>query len=157
MEFPDILSDDMDLTGFGIPDPLPLVALPKTLSGEVIDQCVDPDVDHLRPMARDGNAPAARAFRGTRDTDVFETASDEAQHFIPPRCGYDTDLAALDQALQLLLICRQPEEEILFLYSLRCRSMVWTKPTNQILIEIKILTTHTVKARVTPGVHVIRS
>ena len=77
VEFPDVLADDVDFMGVGVPPLAPAVVRSVAQAAEVVDESIYPNIDDLAVISGDGYAPASRAGGGSRDADVLEAGFDK--------------------------------------------------------------------------------
>src|SRR5690242_785572 len=103
---------------------LPVALVERAIVGvaqrrDVVAQRVIPDVDHLRWIARYGDAPAVGALAGARDAEILQAAPDEAERLVLARLRHDAQRVRRDQLLQLVGVTREAEEIVLLLDLLR--------------------------------------
>ena len=84
-----------------------------TGGGDVVDKGIEPDVDDLAFISRNGDSPAV-VF--ARDALVEETAFDEADDFVFPSFGDDEVGVGFDVSEQLVTEGGEFEEVVFFAY-----------------------------------------
>ena len=108
VELEDVLADEVDR---GRPETLAQV-LPGTRVGErgvVVEQCIDPDVDHLGRIPGDGHTPLQP---GPAERYVAQPTLDEGKRLVVAVLGEHEVRALGVEALQRLLEGRQPKEPV---------------------------------------------
>ena len=79
---------------------------------DVVRERVEPDVDHLRRIARHRDAPAAGALAGAGHADVVEPAAQHGEHLVAAGLGLDAQRAGRDRGLERLAVAREAEEPV---------------------------------------------
>ena len=80
--------------------------------GQVIDQCVEPDVDRLLGIAGEGDAPRQAL---PRNGHILQAVLEQPHDFVSANRGLDAEFLLRDQLQQALAIGAEPEEVIPFL------------------------------------------
>ena len=91
--------------------PIPLVksrfGVRETGSGQIVGQCVDPDIHHVRRIARHRNAPVEGR---PRDRQITQPAGDEADDLVAAHLGRDEVGILGIVRQQWLRVGREPEK-----------------------------------------------
>ena len=110
----DVLADDVQVGRPPLLEHLRVVA--ESDRRRVVDQGIEPDVDHARRIPRQRNAP--RLPRAA-DRNILQAAFDQPQDFVAPDVGLEELRVRGEVIEQRLLVLRQPEEVVLFADPLR--------------------------------------
>src|SRR6185312_1965083 len=119
MEADDILAEHMCPVGILLPIMLierAVVAIAQRR--DVVAERIVPDVDHLRGVAGNRDAPAVGALARPRDAEILQAAPDEAEYLVLACLRDDSQRIRGDQRLQLLGVAREAEEVVLLLHYL---------------------------------------
>ena len=88
-----------------------LVVGAVAVGGDVVGECVEPDVGDMLFVPRQGNAPLQRL---STDREILQAAFDEAGHFVAAKAWHDRVGMLLVPLEQPLLKARKAEEVVLF-------------------------------------------
>ncbi len=144
VELEDVLGQQVDV---GRPvAPLEVVAGPGVGQGrDVVDQRVDPDVDHLLGIPRHGDAPGDRL---AADGDVVEAALDERQGLVVTRPGpHPVGVLEVEPA-QPILVARQQKVVVLFFEPHRLGAVHRAVTVDEVALVVEALAGRTVEAAV---------
>src|SRR5262249_478553 len=111
MKADDVLADDVDV---GRPKYRIFAVFHFRIAerGDVVDQRVEPDVNHMAGMSRHRNAPGKA---GARDRTILQARLDEADDLVAPAARSDGFGVRLVPGKQPVLPCRKTEEVVVFL------------------------------------------
>ena len=149
VEAGDVLADDVDV---GRPEVLELRlvgAVPGR--GDVVEQCLDPDVHDVLLVPRHLDAPVEG---GTRHREVVQAAAHEGDDLVAGRRRLDEVGVGLVEVEQRLLVVRQPEEVVLLRHVLDAaaiergdlESLVLALAVRDIVVADELLSSHAVVA-----------
>src|SRR5438552_10177830 len=113
---------------------------------QVVDQRVDPDVDHLLGVPRNRHAPGlARAA----EAEISEAARDEAAGLVVAEVWEHEVGPLVVEAKQLLLECREPEEPVALLDPFGLGPVLEAQPVGgELIFGLELLTADAVQAGV---------
>ncbi len=106
-----VFADQM--TAYGPPFLELFVVLAVADAGNIVDQCVKPDITDVVAVERQFDSPGEAGFR-TRDAEVAERLVQEAERFIGPEQRHDEKRMGLDVVDQPVLILAHPEKIVGF-------------------------------------------
>src|SRR5215471_1459372 len=139
----DVLPDDVEISR------PPLVEHrgigPEADRRRVVDQGIEPDVDHAAGIEWERNAPGlSRPAHG----DVLEAALEQAQNLVAPDVGPQKARVGGEMVEKPLAVSRQAEEVVLLANPLRLRLMQGTGAVDEIAFLLELLAADTVPALV---------
>lgn len=148
VEAEDVLADQMYVGGEGVPELLRVLVVADRR--RVVQQCVDPHVDHVLVVPRDRDAPVEG---GTGDGEVLEALADEVHDLVARRLGLDEVRVRLVVGEQLLAVLAELEEVVLLLEDLHRLLVDGTQlcavlGLDEVAGELVLLTAHAVRALV---------
>src|SRR5919201_68381 len=112
---------------------------------QVVDQRVDPDIDDLLLVPRNGHAPGlARAA----EPEVLQAAGDERARLVVAEPRQDEVGPRVIQLEQRLLERREPEEVVLLLDPLRLGPVLRTLSVDELVLRLECLAPDAVETRV---------
>ena len=101
---------------------------------EVVDQRIDPHVDHARRIVGHGNAPR---LPGTADRNILEAAFNQSQNLVGPDVGNEKLRTPFEVIAKPLGVFGQSEEIVLLSNPLWLRPMNRTQAVNEILLLLE--------------------
>src|ERR671934_2562354 len=112
---------------------------------QVVDQRIDPDIDDLLLVPRNGHAPGlARAA----EAEVLQPARDKRARLVVAEPRQDEVGPRVIQVEQLLLERRKPEEVVLLLDPLRLDAVLRTLALDELGLRLERLASDAVEPRV---------
>ena len=111
----------------------------------VVDQRIEPDVDHARRIGRQRNAPR---LPGAADRDVLQAGLEQAEDLVAPHLGLQEVRMLGKVRQQPIAIGREPEEVVALLDPVRLRAVDRAQPVDQVLLLLEGLAADAVPALV---------
>jgi hypothetical protein len=106
-----VLADEVEI---GRPPPAESrIVGPITGNGDVIHQCIEPDIGDVVSVEREFDAPGQARLR-TRNRKVFQGLLEKPQDFVAARARFNEIRMLLDVGLQPVLILAHAEEVVFF-------------------------------------------
>ena len=149
VEARDVLADHVQAGGPPFLEPL---FVPAVADGRrIVNQRVEPDIDHARGIEGYRNAPR---LPGATHRDVFQPAFNQPQDLVAANVGLDEARVLGEVLQQRLLVLREPEEPVLLLDPLRLGVVDRAIAVDQVLLLLEGLAADAVEALVGPFVDV---
>ena len=141
VETGDVLADHVQV---GRPPAIEQLLVPAVADRRrVVDQRVEPDIDHAAGVEGDGNAPR---LPGPAHRDVLEAALDQPQDLVAPDLRLDEAWMLAVVIEQRLLVLRQPEEPVLLANPVGLGAVDRAQPLDQVLFGLERLAADAVEA-----------